>query len=133
MSMLNTVERKNESRAHTNKKNPLNFQMIYENFSHINKHIFSFETMFQYSVHISLCGNDACKNDVHSIKFHKNMCLLRQMNGSSVYHGTNRTNVVFKSIIPRLTKSSMTHKIRNTTTNFFSMLTLMCDRQFPQI
>lgn len=86
-----------------------------------------------YSVHISLCGNDACKNNVQSIKFHINMCLLRQLNGSSVYHGTNRINVVFKSIIPRLTKSSITHKIRNTTTNFFSMLTLMCDRQFPQI
>lgn len=68
-----------------------------------------------YSVHISLCGNDACKNNVQSIKFHINMCLLRQLNGSSVYHGTNRINVVFKSIIPRLTKSSITHKIRNTT------------------
>lgn len=129
MSMLNTFERNNEE--HTPKKNPLNFQIIYENFSHINKHIFSFNTMFQYD--ISLCGNDACKNNVQSIKFHINMCLLRQLNGSSVYHGTNRINVVFKSIIPRLTKSSITHKIRNTTTNFFSMLTLMCDRQFPQI
>lgn len=80
--------------------------MTYENLSHINKHIFSFQTMFQY---VSLCscrGNDACKNEVHSIKFLKNICLLRQTNGSSIYHGTKRTNVVFWRILYRHTKSS---------------------------